>query len=238
MNKAGASVADAKLEQTNAAVQVLLQQVAQLLVASANLPAAANVPATNEAFAAAVSGLQNAINAVGGAPVDLSTATSASTGRLVTAMATKATATAKASQVLNAISTSFGNLSPTSVAAAIAATPLPDLVNAVGSATSASLTTQGGAETVAASASQMGTVMQQVSTLLTDNADAGSVAVTTLTNLIGTLLPSSGVAPTQAAADTAIANAVSTINAALPPGNMPVTPPAVPVQPPIVMPKR
>ena len=80
--------------------------------------------------------------------------------------------------------------------------------------------------------------MQQLSPLMTDKADAGSVSVTTLANVLKTLLPSTGVAATQLAADTAIASAIATINAALPPGRMPLTAPVAPVQPPIVIPKK
>lgn len=236
MTKTGASLADAKLEQTNAAVQVLLQQVTQSIIASADLPSVASPKVTNEVFGAAVTGLQTALTAVGGAPVDLTTATTASTGRLINALATKAAATVKASQTLAAVSSSFGTIAPTNVAAAIAATPLADLVNAVATASPASLTTKGGAETTAASATQMATVVQQIAKSLSDSADAGAVSTAVLTNLIKTLLPSTGEAATQAAADAAIANAIATINAALPPGKPHLTIPVVSVQPPVVIP--
>lgn len=238
MTKAGATAADAKLEQTNAAVQVLLQQVTQSIIASANLPAAASTTATNEAFNGAVTGLQTALTATGTAPIDLTVATTASTGQLVNAMAIKATATVKSSTVLAAVSASFAALSPTSIAASIAASPLPDLVNSVASASTASLTTKGGAETIAASSTQVATVMQQLSPLMTVSADAGAVSVAELTNVLQTLLPNTGIAATQSNADTAIASAIAAINAALPAGSTPLPVPVVPVQPPVVIPKK
>ena len=71
MNKQGAIAADAQLEQVNAAVQVLLQQTAQAIIASANLPPAAAAEAVNEAFNAAVAGFQAALVAAGATPIDL-----------------------------------------------------------------------------------------------------------------------------------------------------------------------
>jgi len=238
MTKAGATAADAKLEQNNAAVQVMLQQVATSIIGSANLPAAANATATNEAFAAAVTGLQTALTASGAGTVDLTTATTASTGKLINAMAIKAAATAKASQVLLGVSANFGLMSSTSVAAAIAASPVPDLVNAVASASTASLTTQGGAETVALASTHVPDLMKQLSSLLTDNADAGSVSVATLTNLMTTLLPSTGIPATQTAADSAIANAINIINGALPAGRPAIVKPPVVVPPGVTIPKK
>lgn len=237
MTKAGATAADAKLEQTNASVQVLLQQVAQMIVASANLPANASATTTNEAFGAAANGLQTALTAVGSAPFDFTTATQASTGQLLNATALKAAATAKASQKLAGISASFSTISPTNVAAAIAASPLAALVNSVGSTTAASLSTQGGAETVAVSATQLSTVIRQISGLLVDSADAGTVSVATLSSLINTLLPTTGIPVTQVAANAAIANAVATINANLPTGKVPAMVPVVPIQPAVTIPK-
>lgn len=236
MTKAGATAADAKLEQSNASVQVMLQQVANSIIGSANLPAAANATATNEAFSAAVSGLQNALNAVGTSPVDLTTANSASVNALVNAMATKATATAKASQILLAISPSFGSLSPTNVGAAIAASPVGELVRSVASASTTSLTTRGGAETVALSTTQVADLMKQVSPLLTDNADAGAASVTALTNVVSTILPANGSAVTQSAADAAITNAINIINGALPAGRPAITKPTIQVPAPVVIP--
>lgn len=238
MTKAGATAADAKLEQVNASVQVLLQQVAQMIVASANASPNNNTTATNAAFAAAASGLQTALTAEGSTPVDFSKATQASTSNLINAMALKAAATAKASQTLASVSASFSAISPTNVAAAISATPLADLVNSVGTATAASLSTQGGAETDAASATQLAAVVQQTASLLGDSADAGGVSVTTLNTLISTLLPTTGIPVTQTQADAAITNAVAIINAALPAGKTPVAMPAVPVRPPVKIPTK
>lgn len=238
MTKAGATAADAKLEQSNAAAQVMLQQVATSIIGSANLPAAANTAATNEAFTAAVSGLQTALNAVGAAPVDLTTANSASVNALVNAMATKAAATAKANQVLLAISPSFGTLSPTNVGAAVASSPVGELVRSVASASVASLTTRGGAETVALSSTQVTDLMKQISPLLTDNADAGAASVTALTNVVSTILPGNGSAVTQSAADAAITNAINIINGALPAGRPAITKPTIQVPAPVVIPPR
>ncbi|MEN3274955.1 MAG: hypothetical protein V7631_745 [Massilia sp.] len=238
MTRAGAAAADARLEQSNAAVQVLLQQVAASIVASANLPATANATATNEAFNAAVSGLQTALSAVGAAPVDLTTASTASTSQLINATAVKAAATAKANTVLQRISPSFATLSQTNVAAAIAASPVADLVRSVGGASVASLTTKGGAETVALSTTQVADVMRQLAPLLTENADAGAASVAALTSLINTILPASGAPVSQSAAETAITNAVNTINGALPPGRTPYTKPTIQVPAPVVIPPR
>lgn len=235
MNKPGASAADAKLEQTNAAVQVLLQHVGQSIVEGANLPSAATANTTNEAFEAAVEGLQTALTAVTGAPVDLSTATAASTGKLINAMATKAAATTKASKTLAAVSANFATMSPNSFGAAIAATPLADLVNAVASTNAAGL---GSAEKGALAATQIGTVIRQAAALLTDGADSGTTAQTALTNLIKTLLPTTGQAVTQGAANTAIADALAKINGALPAGKPVLTLPNFTITLPIVIPKK
>ena len=238
MTKPGATSADAKLEQTNAAVQVLLQLLAQSLVESANLPITATANTTNEAFEASADGLQTALTAVSGGPVDLTTATSATTGRLINAMAMKAAATTKASKTLAAVSASFASLSPTSFAAAMSSSPLPDLVNAVAASNLSSLTTKGGAEAVALSANQIGTVMRQAASLITDSADSGSVAQLALTNLMKTLLPTTGAAVTQAAANTAIADAIAKMNGAMPTGKPALTAPNIVAQPPVVIPKK
>lgn len=194
--------------------------------------------AQTEVYSAAVNGLQTALNAVGGTPVDLTTAPVASVQHLITAMATKAAATAKASKTLTGISSGFAAMSPSSVAAAIAATPLADSVTSVAAAPPASLMAKDGAETVAAAATQMATVIQQIAPTLTDGTDAGSVSTTALTTLMQTLLPTTGVATTQAQADTAVANAIASINGAMPGGKPQITVPPVPVQPPMMIPKK
>jgi len=119
-------------------------------------------------------------------------------------MTIRAAATVKASAALARVSSSFATIAPNNVAASLSATPRPATVNAVASASVSSLTTKGGAETTALSATQFATVLKQLSTLLSDNADAGAVSTTVLTDLVRALLPETGGAATQAAADAAI----------------------------------
>lgn len=236
MTKTGATLADAQLERTNAAVQVLLQQVAQSIIASANLPPSSSSNGTNIAYLAAVDGLQTAIAASGALPINLTSATTTTTRQLLAATVTNAAATIKTSITMAAISPTFSSLTPANVATAIAASPLPNLVNSVAQASSTSLTTHGGAETVAVTSTQIATVMQQISSLLTDSANAGPASISALTSLVSTLVPATGTAVSQTQANTAIMNAITTVNASLPPGSTPLTIPSVPVQAPVVIP--
>jgi hypothetical protein len=107
----------------------------------------------------------------------------------------------------------------------------------VARASAASLNSQAGAEGVALQTTQIASIVKQLAPLMADSADAGAVSVAVLTNLINVLLPSTGVAVSQATVNAAIANAIALINAALPPGHAAVTAPTIVVLPPVTIPK-
>lgn len=230
MNKQGAIAADAQLEQVNAAVQVLLQQTAQAIIASANLPPAAAAEAVNEAFNAAVAGFQAALVAAGATPIDLRTASDDATRKLISDGAARASAAASTNPVLLQASRQFAALSSANVAAAIAATPLADAVRAVASATAASLASKDGAERAALVSTQVADAVRQINTLLVDAADVGAASQAAINRAVARLAPPAGTVPTQAEVEAAVKDAVTSINNALPPGSTPLPVPVFPAR--------
>lgn len=220
MNKVGATAADARLEQVNAAAQVLLQQTAQAIIASANLPANASTEAVNEAFNAAVTGFQATLAET--AAIDLGTASTEVTRKLVSDVAARASAAARNNPVLISASAQFSALSTANVAAAVSATPLADAVKAVATATAASLASRDGAERAALASTQIADAVRRVSALLTEAADAGAQSKAAIEKAIAALAPPAGRVPTQAEIEAALRDAVTNINNALPPGRTPL----------------